>query len=124
MFQLTNQELIDLRCQIGISSSVTHRGRRTTPYAFTQEGVAMLSSVLSGDRAIQVNILIMRVFVNLRDLVISHKDLSGKLELLETKYDQQFQVVFDAIREMMSERSVEPPRILGLEQEKSSEKSS
>jgi len=71
------------------------------PYAFTEQGVAMLSSVLNSDRAIDVNIQIMRAFVKLREMIASHKDLAAKLEALEQKNDFQFKVVFDAIRELM-----------------------
>ena len=76
--------------------------RRATPYAFTEQGVAMLSSVLRSKRAIQVNIEIMRAFVRLRRLLASHADLARKLETLEKKYDAQFKVVFDAIRQLMT----------------------
>ena len=76
--------------------------RRTTPYAFTEQGVAMLSSVLNSPRAIQVNIEIMRTFVKLRKILSSHAALAHKLEGLEKKYDSQFKVVFDAIRQLMA----------------------
>lgn len=72
------------------------------PYAFTEQGVAMLSSVLNSKRAIMVNIEIMRAFVRLRQLLASHADLARKLAVLEKKYDHQFKIVFDAIREMMN----------------------
>jgi hypothetical protein len=73
-------------------------GRRTLPYAFTQEGIAMLSSVLRSDRAVQVNISIMRVFAQLREWFLGHKDLEQKLNALEETYETRFKVVFDAIR--------------------------
>jgi hypothetical protein len=76
-------------------------GRRYPPYAFTEEGVAMLSSVLNSPRAIKVNIEIMRAFVRLRKILASHAKLARKLETLEKKYDAQFKVVFDAIRQLM-----------------------
>ena len=79
-------------------------GLRRPPYAFTQEGVAMLSSVLRSDRAVQVNVEIMRAFVRLRSLLATHADLARKMDQLEKKYDAQFKVVFDAIRALM-----EPP---------------
>ncbi len=104
MFQLTPGELANLRFQSGRAS---WGGRRTPPYAFTEQGVAMLSSVLHSERAIQVNVAIMRAFVRLRELLSSHADLRRKLEALEQKYDAQFRVVFDAIRELM-----EPPPAL------------
>jgi len=76
--------------------------RRAAPYAFTEQGVAMLSSVLNGRRAVQVNIEIMRAFVRLRELITKHKDLVRRLNEMEKKYDSQFRVVFDAIRELMA----------------------
>jgi len=101
MFQLTAEEAENLRSQIAISSS-GHGGRRYLPYVFTEQGVAMLSSVLNSERAVQVNITIMRAFVKLRDMIASHKDLAKKLDNLEKKYDAQFKVVFDAIRQLMA----------------------
>jgi hypothetical protein len=99
MFQLTNQEFKNLKSQFVTSS--WGGIRRATPYAFTEQGVAMVSSVLRSKRAVQVNIAIMRAFVQLREMVASHKDLARKLEDLEKKYDTQFKIVFDAIRELM-----------------------
>jgi hypothetical protein len=99
MFRLSPAEFADLRSQSVISKS--RGGRRTAPYAFTEQGVAMLSSVLRSPRAVQVNIAIMRVFVRLRSVLESHVDLARKLEQLERKYDAKFTVVFDAIRELM-----------------------
>lgn len=98
-FQLTNQEVANLKSQFVISS---WGGARTNPYAFTEQGVAMLSSVLKSRQAIRVNVEIMRTFVRLRKLLSSHKDLARKLEELEKKYDSQFGVVFDAIRRLMA----------------------
>jgi hypothetical protein len=100
MFQLTEQEWSDLKSQTVISNS--RGGRRTAPYAFTELGVAMLSSVLNSDRAIQVNISIMRTFTQIRTMLASHADLVRKLNSLERKYDGQFQVVFEAIRDLMT----------------------
>ncbi len=85
-----------------VMSSPKHRGRSYRPYAFTEQGVAMLSSVLRSPRAVQVNIAIMRAFVRLRELLLSNADLARKLAGLEKKYDAQFKVVFDAIRELMT----------------------
>ncbi len=99
MFQLTKREFSDLRSQIVMSS---WGGRRYPPYAFTEHGVAMLSSVLRSKRAVRVNIEMMRAFVRLRQILASHKELARKLEELEKKYDAQFKVVFDAIRELMT----------------------
>src|SRR5438132_10623982 len=98
MFQLTLKELTDLRCQIGTSS---WGGRRYLPRAFTEQGVAMLSSVLNSKRAVRVNIEIMRAFVRLRQMLATHAELARKIEALEKKYDAQFKVVFDAIRQLM-----------------------
>jgi len=104
MFQLNYQEVRNLIFQFGISS---WGGTRKLPRAFTEQGVAMLSSVLKSKRAVQVNIEIMRAFVKLRELLSSHKDLALKLAEMEKKYDSQFKVVFDAIRELMT--PIEPP---------------
>jgi hypothetical protein len=98
MFQLTDEEVSPLRSQIATSK---RGGRRYLPYAFTEQGVAMLSTVLNSERAIEVNILIMRAFVRLRGMISSHKDLARRLDALEKKYDARFRVVFDAIRELM-----------------------
>jgi len=84
--------------------------RRSTPYAFTEQGVAMLSSVLYSKRAIQVNIEIMRAFVRLRRMLASNRELAKRLDDLEKKYDAQFRVVFDAIRKLMVPPESEPPK--------------
>jgi hypothetical protein len=99
MFQLSEDEFSDLKSQIVTSS---WGGRRTAPYAFTEQGVAMLSGVLRSPRAVQVNVEIMRAFVRLRRILASHAELAGKLKNLERKYDRQFKVVFDAIRKIMN----------------------
>ena len=99
MFQLNDQEFRSLKSQIVTSS--WGGLRRAAPYALTEQGVAMLSSVLRSKRAIRVNIEIMRAFVRLRQMLASHADLARKLNTLERKYDAQFKVVFDAIRELM-----------------------
>lgn len=99
MFQLTADEWENLKSQFVISG---WGGVRTEPYAFTEQGVAMLSSVLYSDRAVQVNIEIMRAFVRLRRTLASNAGLAHKLEALEKEYDVQFKVVFQAIRQLMS----------------------
>jgi hypothetical protein len=99
MFQLTKAEYVILRSQIVTSN---RGGRRYPPYVFTEQGVAMLSSVLRSKRAITVNILIMRAFVQLRELISTHKELAIKLEQMEKKYDHQFRIVFEAIKEIKS----------------------
>jgi hypothetical protein len=114
VFQLTEKEAEDLRCHFGISKTGERNlrsplgtadvrgGRRYLPYAFTEQGVAMLSSVLRSLRAAQVNVEIMRTFVRLRKMLQANAELARKLEGLEKKYDTQFRVVFDAIRELMA----------------------
>jgi len=102
MFQLSKKEADLLVSQNVIPSKRSLGG--FLPYAFTQEGVSMLSSVLRSTRAVQANIAIMRAFVKLREMLASHKDLARRLDALESKYDAKFRVVFDAIRELM-----EPP---------------
>ena len=104
MFRLTEQESDALRSQFATSKS-GRGGRRYQPYAFTEQGVAMLSSVLNSDRAVQVNIAIMRAFVKLREILATHKDLARKLEEIEKRlgeHDKKFQVVFEAIRQLMT----------------------
>lgn len=98
-FELSIDEVENLRYQFGTSS---WGGRRYAPFAFTEQGIAMLSSVLHSKKAVQVNIEIMRAFVRLREIMSSHKDLARKLEEMERKYDAQFKVVFEAIRELMN----------------------
>lgn len=101
MFQLTQEEWDALRSQNGISNR-GRGGRRYRPYAFTEQGVAMLSSVLNSPRAVQVNIEIMRAFVRLRGILASHQELAQRLDELEARYDEQFRTVFEAIRELMA----------------------
>jgi hypothetical protein len=106
MFRLTAEEAENLRSQIATSS--LWGGRRYLPVAFTEQGVAMLSSVLNGEQAIQVNVTIMRAFVRIREILYSHKDLARKLVALEQKHathDAQIKAIFDAIRALM-----EPPK--------------
>ena len=112
MFQLTKEEFDNLRRQIGTSSE--WGGRRYPPYAFTEQGVAMLSSVLNSPRAVQVNIAIMRTFVRLRQMLASHDDLARKLAALEKKYDAQFKAVFDAIRQLMAPKTPPKRRQIGF----------
>jgi len=100
VFQLNGREFRSLKSQIVTSS--WGGLRRATPYAFTEQGVAMLSSVLRSERAVRVNIEIMRAFVRMRQMLASHADLARKVAALEKKYDAQFKVVFDAIRELMT----------------------
>jgi len=106
-FQLTEDEVAGLRFHFETSKR-GRGGRRYLPYAFTEQGVAMLSSVLRSPRAVQVNIAIMRTFVRLREMLLSNAEFARKLAALENKYDAQFKVVFDAIRELML--PPDPPR--------------
>ena len=110
MFELTKQEFDNLRCQIDTSS---WGGTRYPPMAFTEKGVAMLSSVLNSDRAIQVNIQIMRAFTKLRQMISSHKGLSKKIEAMEKKYDKQFRVVFEVLKELFESDS-KPKKKIGF----------
>ena len=114
MFQLSQAEFDNLKSQIVISS--WGGLRRARPYAFTEHGVAMLSSVLRSKRAVRVNIEIMRTFVRLRGMLATHKGLARKLEDLEKKYDTQFKVAFDAIRELMRPSDM-PRRRIGFQPE-------
>lgn len=111
MFQLSDEEFEHLRRHFGTSSS--WGGRRYPPYAFTEQGVAMLSGVLRGSRAVAVNVEIMRTFVRLRKMLSSNAELSRKLDSLEQKYDSQFKIVFDAIRQLMTPKG-ETPREIGF----------
>ena len=111
MFQLTREELTNLKSQIVISS--WGGLRRASPYAFTEQGVAMLSSVLRGARAVQVNIEIIRTFVRLRRMVASNAELARRLHELEKTYDVQFKTVFDAIRALMTPPE-KAPRSIGF----------
>jgi hypothetical protein len=108
MFQLDIQEFATLRSQIVTSKSDRRGGTQYIPMAFTEQGIAMLSSVVNSERAIHVNIAIMRAFGQLRALLATHADLARKLEELEKKYDAQFRAVFDAIRQLMA--PPDPPR--------------
>lgn len=112
MFQLTANEAAHLRSQAGISSAA-HGGRRYAPYAFTEHGVTMLAAVLNSPRAIQVSIEIVRAFVRLRSMLAGNAELARKLTALEKKYDAQFRIVFDAIRDLMAP-PVKPRRPIGF----------
>jgi len=105
MFQLTAGEAESLRSQIATLKTERGKHRKYLPYAFTEQGVAMLSGVLRSQRAVQVNIAIMRAFVRMRRMLLSHVDLARKVDALERTYDAQFVMVFDAIRALM-----EPPK--------------
>ena len=126
MFQLTLEEAQSLRSQFEISKmplrlmASGRGGSRYLPYAFTEQGVAMLSSVLNSKRAIQVNIAIMRAFVKLRQILSTHKELAHKLNELERKtekHDMEIQGIFEAIRQLMTPPSEKPRRMIGFKQE-------
>ena len=120
MFQLTRDEAGALRSQFvtldepGARARGRGRHAKYLPYAFTEQGVAMLSSVLKSKRAVQVNVEIMRAFVRLRDLIGHNRELARKLDALESKYDRQFKIVFDAIRELMTPPAPAPKRSIGF----------
>jgi ORF6N domain len=119
MFQLTDDEFRGLKSQIVISidEKPTRGGLRKMPYAFTEQGVAMLSSVLKSERAVAVNIEIMRTFVKLRGMLSEHTDMKRKLNALEKKYDDNFKVVFDAIHQLMTPPEAPKKRRIGFIQE-------
>ena len=122
-FQLSKEEAKNLIFQFGISKgegnlrfqfeTSSYGGRRYLPHAFTEQGVAMLSSVLRSKRAVLVNVAIMRTFVKLRQMLATHKDLAQRLDQLEQKYDSQFRVVFEAIRQLMKPPD-QPKRRIGF----------
>ena len=112
MFQLTSEE--DANWSQIVTSSQKHRRSGFLPYAFTEQGVAMLSSVLKSPRAVQVNIAIMRAFVRLRQMLDSHRDLFEKLHLIEAKYDQQFEIVFETLNQLTQPQSDDPKHPIGF----------
>ncbi len=112
MFELSREELNNWRSQIAASNS-DKKGLRYSPMAFTEQGVAMLSSVLHSERAINVNIQIMRTFTQLKQMISSSEDLQKKIESMEKKYDKQFKIVFDAIK-MLIREDAGPKRKIGF----------
>ncbi|MFA5161896.1 MAG: ORF6N domain-containing protein [Elusimicrobiales bacterium] len=115
MFQLSSRELQNLRCQIGTSK---WGGQRYLPFAFTEQGVAMLSGVINSNRAVQVNIAIMRTFVKLRETLALHKELAKKFQELERKivhHDEQIQSIFEAIRQLMSPPDKDSKKVIGFQ---------
>ena len=114
MFQLTKQEVTNLRSQFATLKKGHGRHRKYLPYAFTEQGLAMLSSVLRSARAIQVNVEIMRAFVRLRQMLTGNVELVRKFAALEKKYDSQFKVVFDAIRALMKPPEPKKKRSIGF----------
>lgn len=114
MFQLSTEEAKALRSQFVTLKSGRGQHRKFLPYAFIEQGVAMLSSVLKSARAVQVNVAIMRTFVKIRALVGTHADVMRRLDDLEKKYDERFRVVFEAIRQLMEPAPVPPSRRIGF----------
>ena len=115
MFQLTKDELQSLRFHFGTSN---RGGRRYMPYVFTEQGVAMLSSVLKSKQAIRVNIQIMRTFTKIREMIINNKALREKIEAMEQKYDSKFKVVFEVIKRLINKDTIEPVKIVGFRDRK------
>jgi ORF6N domain len=118
MFLLTRQEVVNLRSQFATSS---WGGRRYVPYAFTEQGVAMLSGILNSNRAIQVNIAIMRAFVKLRQILSMNKELAYKLAELERKvekHDENIQAIFEAIRKLMAPPPIKPKPQIGFKSDR------
>ena len=114
LFQLNEVEFRSLRSQIVTLENGRGRYPKYRPYAFTEQGVAMLSVVLSSDRAVQVSIGIIRVFVKLRQMALNNEQLSHRIDALERKYDGQFRIVFEAVRELIGSRPVPPRRRIGF----------
>ena len=116
MFQLTIEEALSLRSQF--VTLKRGQNRKYLPYAFTEQGVAMLSSVLNSSRAIEVNIQIIRTFVKLREMIISNKELRIKIEEIERKYDKRFRIVFDTLRKLLEnnkkEEKIEKKEAIGF----------
>ncbi len=111
MFQLSREELEDWRSQIVTSNPAAKMGLRRRPYAFTEHGILMLSSVLRSPRAVEVNIEIMRTFVRLRRMVATHEELAQKVAAMEKRYDARFRAVFDALRKLLLPPAVSTKRI-------------
>ncbi len=115
MFQLSEKEFKNLKFQFGISS---WGGTRKRPYAFTEQGVAMLSSVLNSERAIQVNIQIIQTFIRLRKMVATNRELREKAEQLEKNYDKKFRIVFEVLKQLLEEDE-KPKKLIGFKERKS-----
>jgi len=116
LLQLTAQEILSLRSQIAtLNERGRGRHRKNLPYAVTEQGVAMLSGVLNSPRAIDVNVAIMRTFVKLRQMLETNKNLKKKIEEMERKYDGQFKIVFDALRELLSPPPPKPKGPIGFQ---------
>jgi hypothetical protein len=114
MFQISTEEFENWKSQI-VMSNAQRMGLRHPPLAFTEQGVSMLSSVLRSPQAVKVNVAIMRAFVKLREMLASNAELSRRLEELEAKYDQQFKIIFDAIRQLMAPQRAPCRRKIGFD---------
>ena len=119
MFQLDKEEYDSLRSHFVTLETGRGQHRKFLPYVFTEHGILMLSSVLSSEKAVQVNIQIMRTFTRLRRMLSTHEELKIKIELMEKKYDAQFRIVFDAIKEIITDE-LKPERKIGFERKKNS----
>ena len=117
MFELTNEEFSDWRSQF-VTSKGDKKGLRYNPMVFTEQGVAMLSSVLKSDRAIQVNIQIVRTFTKLRSMLATHEELKQKIEDMEKRYDENFQIVFEAIKQLFDDEEGPKPKIGYIKEKK------
>jgi hypothetical protein len=118
MFQLTDEEFNCLRSQFATSNNPAGRGgRRHLPYVFTEHGAIMAASVLNTPLAVAASVQVVRAFVKLREMISTHKDLATKLENLEKKYDSQFKMVFDAIRQLMTPPESKKKRAIGFGRE-------
>ncbi|MDI6778429.1 MAG: ORF6N domain-containing protein [Patescibacteria group bacterium] len=117
MFQLTKNEMKIWKSQI-VTSNSDIKGLRKNPYVFTEQGVAMLSSVLRSERAIRVNIQIMRTFTKIREMIINNKALREKIEAMERKYDKKFRVIFEVIKKLIDRDKIEPMNISGFQDRK------
>ena len=113
MFQLSKEEFYNWKSQFATSNS-DKMGLRKPPYAFTDYGIAMLSSVLNSDRAISVNIQIIKTFIKMRKMMLSYKELKEKIEKMEGKYDKQFHILFQALKQMLEPKPVPPKRRIGF----------
>ena len=113
MFRLEKEDAEFLRSQNVMSKVAGRGGRRSLPNAFTEQGVAMLSSVLRSGRAVQVNVAIMRTFVRLREMLSTHEDLRRKIDAMEKRYDARFRAVFETIRQML-ERPIPAKKAIGF----------
>ena len=118
VFQLTHQEFVNLKSQIVISSLAKHGGARSRPYAFTEHGALMAANVLKSKRAAQISVQIVRAFVQLRRFALTNRELSRKIADLESRYDGQFDQVFEALRALLASPEPQHNRKMGFQQTK------